>query len=428
MTSPIEMPLELQVAERAFDDLRHANQSIEVCQSAAQIAFASAMMELGVPPTHFVVYSSGYKATVFLTDPQPYGWQIKELANDGWLPDYLVVTTDGLLVDTAECGYRLAPESRAIKPDNPNAVVPTILSGGDADKTTADELSHALSEAMTTEWSRSPSERANKSDIGMFAKDWAIKRCKSVDYSSWVKHTAVEFRAYYQTAPIRGINDGAERLIRASMQHLSNLQHYLDAAEEDLNAGAASGFWDQIELSAREFGQYRENMGKLADAERLYSRTDAVTDSASFAAIGLTPAVRAEPFVLTGDIAQALEDAIPSSRYKKLVRAGQSNFQFAQIYEMRRTRQALIDGFERLGDAIDGASERATSALFDLRASIESIPASISAQTSALSAEISQLSKEITKSPPPLRSSHNTFKRQALNMLDNIQRGRKPLF
>lgn len=86
-----------------------------------------------------------------------------------------------------------------------------------------------------------------------------------------------------------------------------------------------------------------------------------------------------------------------SQRMDALVARAQTDYQFASIFEQRRTSAILIAGFQNLGSAISGMTARITSQLMDV----------VSAVDSAASAA----------------SGHS---KEALDMLDNIQNRRMP--
>lgn len=62
-----------------------------------------------------------------------------------------------------------------------------------------------------------------------------------------------------------------------------------------------------------------------------------------------------------------------SDRLRSIVGKAQRNFQFATIYEQRRTNQLLVAGFENLAQALDGIG-------FHIQSSIEALNSTMKVQ------------------------------------------------
>jgi hypothetical protein len=58
--------------------------------------------------------------------------------------------------------------------------------------------------------------------------------------------------------------------------------------------------------------------------------------------------------------------------FRRIVRLGQTNFQFANIWEHRRTREALIAGLRTLGEAVNNLGAKLETSIYDLRQSVSS--------------------------------------------------------
>ena len=96
--------------------------------------------------------------------------------------------------------------------------------------------------------------------------------------------------------------------------------------------------------------------------------------------------------------------------FKSTVRLGQTNFQFATIWEQRKTRQVLIAGFNTLGDAVNNLGTATRNGFLAMQESFRSEIAGLAAEVSITRVVIEQHAEEQNE------------------MLDNIQRGRKPIF
>jgi hypothetical protein len=62
-----------------------------------------------------------------------------------------------------------------------------------------------------------------------------------------------------------------------------------------------------------------------------------------------------------------------ADRLRGVVRKGQTSFQFATIYEQRRTNQILIAGFVTLGDALERLRTQIANDLGDLQTRLDEL-------------------------------------------------------
>jgi hypothetical protein len=70
------------------------------------------------------------------------------------------------------------------------------------------------------------------------------------------------------------------------------------------------------------------------------------------------------PFPVSREVKPALLTSLDvSKRMNELVRSAQKDFQFATIYEQRKTNQLLVAGFQTLANAIDGMGMRIESSI-----------------------------------------------------------------
>jgi hypothetical protein len=87
---------------------------------------------------------------------------------------------------------------------------------------------------------------------------------------------------------------------------------------------------------------------------------------------------------------------------------GQTTFQFANIWEHRRTREVMIAGFRTLGDAVNNLGPAVEGSLSGLQQSVSS--------------DVARLVQEEIKT----RDSLDSRMMEQNRMLDNIQHHRKP--
>jgi uncharacterized protein YfcZ (UPF0381/DUF406 family) len=245
---------------------------------------------------------------------------------------------------------------------------------------------------------------------------------------------------------------------------LSSVEKQLDQAEKYFKEAAFVPFWDSIETAAKMLAQFDELIGDLkekasryTEITRLYENEDAqrdMTDQVTYA-IMQRPSddpVRVEidrilkltklkldtpppyptqhiaievlricmlgnmykgedwdtplPYPITPQHIAKLNDASKTTvtRMETLVQAAHRNFHFATIYEQRRTNQILIAGFTNLAEALNQMACKIT-------ASINDLAISIGAMTSMLNESLDTIHTDLG---------------EALEMLDNIQRGKRP--
>lgn len=210
---------------------------------------------------------------------------------------------------------------------------------------------------------------------------------------------------------------------------LLTAEQLLDVAGDEFRTGAFSPFWDSIERAMSKLGSVDASIANIASGSSRYKQ---LTSS-----YGGDP----PPFPVQAESARRLVAANETSgRLSRLVREAQRNFQFATIYEQRRTNQILIAGFTSLGDAIHGLGthlEQSIDALGDqigdLSSSMttmnEKVVASLEGVSSAVSgvgAGVTATIKGAEKNVQAAMSEQAARQERAVGMLDNIQRRRVP--
>jgi hypothetical protein len=210
---------------------------------------------------------------------------------------------------------------------------------------------------------------------------------------------------------------------------LMSAEELLDTAQKDFEESAFSPFWDAIERAVNKLGEAHSSLQLIESSARRYQELVSALDGAP------------PPFPVEPDSAKRLVVAnTTGDRLKEIVRQGQRNFQFATIYEQRKTNQILVSGFNNLGDAIAGLGDH------------------ISASISAVSDRIDEVNRSVQQMDYSLQEAHRNLRdtlseqhqhdaadwarrdatqaeqaraeakqaKAALEMLDNIQRGKKP--
>ena len=132
-----------------------------------------------------------------------------------------------------------------------------------------------------------------------------------------------------------------------------NIEIQVNLAEGAFREGAFAPFWDAIE-------------GSVNALARFTSKTEAILDLARKHREAAKQLKGSKPQFRIG--IETLPDASSlEKRMQSLVRQAQTNFQFAMIFEQRKTNQLLEAGFENLYQAINEVGRRLDSSLAKLR-------------------------------------------------------------
>ena len=118
----------------------------------------------------------------------------------------------------------------------------------------------------------------------------------------------------------------------------------LDDAEVEFQEGAFAPFWDAIERAINHLGYFDRNVQTIVNNSKIY--------------IMLTADLEIDQHFLDLSINDMPDARNTSSRLQNIVRQAQKNFQFATIYEQRKTNQILVAGFGSLAEALNNMSYR----------------------------------------------------------------------
>jgi hypothetical protein len=134
--------------------------------------------------------------------------------------------------------------------------------------------------------------------------------------------------------------------------HVTTADLHLDAAEQEFTEGAFAPFWDEIEHAANELAAYKNEVEHLRRS----------VDGYRAEAMELEKITGAAPELNFPE--HQLVDARPAAaRFAAIVRKAQTNFQFAVIFEQRKTNHLLHTGFGTLGAAIYSLGESINTSL-----------------------------------------------------------------
>lgn len=154
----------------------------------------------------------------------------------------------------------------------------------------------------------------------------------------------------------------ANAILETCERELSNIANRLREAETWINQAtyeyserALAPFWEAVERAAERLALCS------ASAERLKVKSERYYELLS---------EKRHDFPL-----DPIEDPVPDpgatlAAFRAIVRKGQTDPQFAMIWELRATREAIIAGFSSFGEAVNNVSFSLSSALADLSASV----------------------------------------------------------
>jgi len=193
---------------------------------------------------------------------------------------------------------------------------------------------------------------------------------------------------------LRGMQKETNKSYLDISSHVETAGRHLDAAEREFADGAFAPFWDEVERAANELAAYKNELEHMRRSVDVYkseaTELEKITGSA--------------PTLNFPD--HALPDARPTAaRFATVVRKAQTNFQFAVIYEQRKTNQLLHAGFGTLGAAIYSLGE--------------SINQSLDTLSQSLNTKLDVLVKDKAQERDFLKTLHDRQKNQA-ELLDRI--------
>lgn len=150
----------------------------------------------------------------------------------------------------------------------------------------------------------------------------------------------------YSLSEARRVTEQARSILHSANQKPSELRELLQRAssqlkkaETDFSERAFSPFWSRVEEAVSQLGRFEQTLKRIQEQQKSYYATLAGRQH-NFPIFPVTSQQVPDP-------SQALQDLT------KLTRKGQKDFEFANIFEHRRTRAVLIAGFRTLEQALD---------------------------------------------------------------------------
>ena len=240
-----------------------------------------------------------------------------------------------------------------------------------------------------------------KSEKDLFREQASASSRRSYEQQYRADLERNESEAKEATARVTAILKSASDLSAMLPVKLRNSVRLIQQADEDFSENAYGPFWDGIEAVATDLSSFSRNTNELSKlAADYYSSLKG----------------REHNFPVFPCRAENLGDPRPiAQEFRRIVRKGQTNFEFANIWEHRRTRDVLISGFKTLGDAVNNLGDVVEQSLLSLQR--------------ATSSDIARLADEQIYSRSLLTQEmrqQTQIASEQSRMLDNIQRHRKP--
>ncbi len=188
-------------------------------------------------------------------------------------------------------------------------------------------------------------------------------------------------------------------------QEVEGAKRALDRAQGEFNERVYDEFWTAIQEAVTCLARYEEGVENVADLIRMSEEKVRELD--------LSPSERpAVPLVIIPDVVDV------TKRLRALVLEAKKDINFALIYQQWQTNKILVYGFATVGQALSEINSRLASSIERLTSLGESVRASADKLQSSVD-RLRKLSEH--------EASQARLHREKLeNMLDNIQRGRKP--
>ena len=150
----------------------------------------------------------------------------------------------------------------------------------------------------------------------------------------------------------------SEALNRDLARSLVQASSHLQRARHEYQSTAFGPFWDAVEQAALELDAFNQKASTLArNAEEYHAKLNG----------------RRHTFPQFPAFTSVIPDGSRvAGEFRQVVRLGQTNFQFANIWEHRRTREVLIAGFRTLGEAVNNLGGAVESSIYRLQRSVSS--------------------------------------------------------
>ena len=200
-------------------------------------------------------------------------------------------------------------------------------------------------------------------------------------------------------------------LFESLPNNLGSAEAYLGQAEINFTDRAFVPFWDSIENAATCLAYFDGRIRTINSNLSAYTKLIKQYEDTP-------PAFPLAP----QSVAKLGVGTATAERMKAIVRKAQRDFQFATIYEQRKTNRILVQGFTNLAQALDQMTTQITASIGDLASSVDVMTSTVNESLSAIHSRMSDIHEDLSEEA----SERAEREKKALEMLDNIQRGRRP--
>ena len=201
--------------------------------------------------------------------------------------------------------------------------------------------------------------------VGVAALTITIKRSKLERIEREKNEQAREAELHRVTSEATSLTSRLARIYETSAKlaielpaRLADASDWLRDAEGEYQANAYGPFWDAVENAALHLSDFNSKAKQLSKNAAEYYQ-DLSGRKHNFPAFPVQPGSIPDASAIVNDL-------------RHIVRMGQTNFQFANIWEHRRTREVLIAGFHTLGEAINNLGSVLDDSIYGLRQSVSS--------------------------------------------------------
>jgi hypothetical protein len=217
---------------------------------------------------------------------------------------------------------------------------------------------------------------------------------------------------------IAALGDQSVGLFESLPKLLISAEESLDKAEGDFADHAFAPFWDCIENAATRLGHFDESVHHIKNNSARYVEL-----------LGKYEDVPPQFPLARQSVAKLSVAMATANRMKAIVRTAQRDFQFATIYEQRKTNQILVAGFTNLAQALDRMTTQISTSIEELAGSVDVMTSTLNESIQSMHSRIGEIGEHSSLHHVELMKESSQAaarEKKALEMLDNIQRGRRP--
>lgn len=193
-----------------------------------------------------------------------------------------------------------------------------------------------------------------------------------------------EKRNNYLSSELLETNNKASELASYIPGWLSGINDDLNDARDAFNENLYAPFWDNIEQAMSSIDSYYDCVDGLRELVEYYTECTVEYRPREGEIIS---------FPVNLKVVSAFNKITElEAKMQDIIRPAQSNIDFASIYEMRRTNQILVAGFQNLSSAISGLGNTLSEQLSLLNNEIYSLGGVIDSSSKVISDSISEAS------------------------------------